>query len=314
MSKNCAINAILACCLVLGLCSFRCDAQNADALFAKTSAEEDVKAAEAGDTWATIRAGYRYLTGEAGRISPEKAASYFVRAVDHSPEASAWLGYSYISTYPNDPNLQVSGLRLLQDGTQSNNPVAETLLGRVYQLGLAGQSPNIESARALYMQAAPSFALAKTYLAEIQAKAKDYQGARSLCQDATTSGETDSMVLLATMYLNGLGGPRDTSAAIQLLNAAVARWNPRAAYRLGLIYRDGEFGLNRNPTSAFRLFKRSAQLRFRPAETALGICYAEGIGVEQDYAAAAYWLRKAASNDPVAQRWLATTEQHLQSH
>ena len=46
----------------------------------------------------------------------------------------------------------------------------------------------------------------------------------------------------------------------------------------------------------WKVWRKSAEQNFSPAQNNLGVCYAEGIGIAKDISKAKYWLKKAAEN------------------
>jgi TPR repeat protein len=84
----------------------------------------------------------------------------------------------------------------------------------------------------------------------------------------------------------------------QLLNQA-STGSRRAEVMLGLAYRDGRYGLSRNPNAAVAWFTRAAQAGDDYAASLLGDAYAQGDGVATDMNAAERWWRQAALADDV---------------
>ena len=75
---------------------------------------------------------------------------------------------------------------------------------------------------------------------------------------------------------------------------------------LGYCYSEG-LGVEQDRAAAVEWFRKAAKQGYVYAQTNLGICYYEGLGVERDYAAAVKWYRKAAEQgDPKAQNNLGT--------
>ena len=58
----------------------------------------------------------------------------------------------------------------------------------------------------------------------------------------------------------------------------------------------GWFGIKDQQEEAFRWFKQAAEHGYVDAEAELGRCYEDGDSVEQNYALAAAWYRKAAEH------------------
>jgi TPR repeat protein len=184
---------------------------------------------------------------------------------------------------------------------------AKTLLGRLYQTG-KGVTADVDLARQLYLEAAPQFALAQTYLAELYlrtsgATPKDISAAHALLIRAAAAGEPKSMLHLAYFHMQGLAGPKDLARAAYWLDQAVSRGDAAAIFQRGVFYGKG-WGGPKSESMAATLFKRSAESGYAPAQAALGMCYVTGAGVEQDTSKALKWLDLAASKDEFARKQL----------
>lgn len=105
---------------------------------------------------------------------------------------------------------------------------------------------------------------------------------------------------------NSEGGETNTGA-ISLLQLAAERGDPEAQCNLGDAYHNGSDGVEQNYTQAIFWYRKAAEQDFAKAQTALGMCYLEGMGVKQDDGQAVYWFQKAAEQgDDEAQYNLGT--------
>lgn len=294
----------------LVLLAFPCGqavAKNPNFVFFTTPVAKDNAPAAKGNVNATIRLGYRYLTGSAGIVDKQHALQYFARAaVQHrSVSASAWLGYAALMS-PGLSGAGIDGVALVRKAADAGDPVGLTLLGRLYQLG-RGVPQDDNAAKELFGKAAPVFALAKTYLGEMYLNSSspaERSKALEYFWSAAAKGETSSMVHLAVMYIRGLGVQKNLVLANKLLQNAAQMGSCVAYYQRGVLYRDGA-GVPRSYRMAATLFRRAADMGYPPAQAALGMCYATGVGVEKDLAQARKWLGKAAPADKYAARRLA---------
>lgn len=66
-----------------------------------------------------------------------------------------------------------------------------------------------------------------------------------------------------------------------------------AQYALGVCYANG-IGVSQDYSQAVYWFKKSSEQGNADAQRNLGICYKKGIGVSQDYSQAVHWLKKSA--------------------
>jgi TPR repeat protein len=244
-----------------------------------------------------MRAGYRYLTGLAGKIDREQARAYLRPAVSAFPAASAVLAYidAVDPRISSDAALKADAMRTLKQAADAGEPVAQALLGQLYERKRDGLILEVASAKALYVTAAPKFALAATYLARRHLRARRRQDAVTLLTSAVGAGETYAMADLASVYTRELPRVSRLVKAKQLLRSAAERGDPRGAYQLGVLYyRDGLRGVLGAHNRAFRLFGRAASTGYPPAKAATGLCFQNGIGVARDPGRARYWFVRSA--------------------
>lgn len=86
----------------------------------------------------------------------------------------------------------------------------------------------------------------------------------------------------------------DVAATEELANEG----NGFAQLIMGDIYRDGNDALNvsQNLAKSFRWYQKAANQGFMSAQNNLGVMYANGQGVRQDYKIAKEWFGKACDN------------------
>jgi hypothetical protein len=78
-----------------------------------------------------------------------------------------------------------------------------------------------------------------------------------------------------------------------LLERPRGRFTPRAQFSLGVCYADGT-GVDQDRVEAVRLYRLAANQGYANAQCNLGVCYQKGTGVDQDFAEAARLYRLAA--------------------
>ncbi len=81
---------------------------------------------------------------------------------------------------------------------------------------------------------------------------------------------------------------------------AAERGDGNAQNTLGLMYLQGEEGLDQDPAMAARWFKRAADSGNNAAQNNLGLLYTQGNGVEKDFKQAAHWFQQSAGSGNVA--------------
>jgi TPR repeat protein len=100
---------------------------------------------------------------------------------------------------------------------------------------------------------------------------------------------------------------KNHASAFEAYRKAALRGSARAAYHLGVFYRDG-LGVDIDASNAALWFYRSAIQMYPPAQAALGDLLLNGKGVATDIRAAIAWLRPAAAyGNPLAQYDLGLT-------
>ncbi|MDO5297106.1 MAG: tetratricopeptide repeat protein [bacterium] len=95
---------------------------------------------------------------------------------------------------------------------------------------------------------------------------------------------------------------KDYAEAVRYYRAAAAQGSPESQTALGICYYFGR-GVEKNLLEFFNWSRKAAQQDFAPAQRNLGICYYEGYGVEKSLTQAIDWFQKAAEQgDSEAQR------------
>lgn len=102
------------------------------------------------------------------------------------------------------------------------------------------------------------------------------------------------------MHEHGQGVEIDYSTAVSYYTAAALRANdPTAQYIVGLNYRIGGLGLQRDDKEAAQYLLQSARAGFAPAQRVVGLMFAQGLIGRRDEKTAFLWFRRAASQGDV---------------
>ncbi|MDO8840288.1 MAG: tetratricopeptide repeat protein [Parvibaculum sp.] len=110
---------------------------------------------------------------------------------------------------------------------------------------------------------------------------------------AAEGGHTGAAWLLANLYDKGVGGVVQNDArAYEYYLQAARGGQPEAAYRLGLIYLEGNeaIGLKRNYVEALKSFEVAALLPRADAQFQLGMMHRNGLGVPLDRTEGLRWI------------------------
>lgn len=95
-------------------------------------------------------------------------------------------------------------------------------------------------------------------------------------------------------------------AAIECYKALDKQGDIRGTHNLGVCYAEGK-GVEKSLTQAFKLYEKGAKKGYVDSQVALGEMYKNGYGCKQDYKAAIKWLEKAAKqNDSDAMYLIGT--------
>jgi uncharacterized protein len=95
------------------------------------------------------------------------------------------------------------------------------------------------------------------------------------------------------------GEAGDYTAALQILRPLAEQGNSTAQNNLGVMYADGQ-GVPQDYVEARRWYLKAAANEDPNAEFNLGVLYARGRGVPKDYAEAEKWFQKAADHGDAA--------------
>ena len=129
----------------------------------------------------------------------------------------------------------------------------------------------------------------------------DYAQAAKTYESAANEGDANAQSELAFLYFRGRGVPRDYEKAINLHEDLLERYGEDMyGYNMAVLYYYAPAGPDqaRRHKEAFRLFKRAADSRsYVYAQSALGECYENGVGVTRNYKEAAKWYGLAAEQN-----------------
>ncbi len=108
------------------------------------------------------------------------------------------------------------------------------------------------------------------------------------------AGDTEAQVVLAEIFANGDGIPKDSTRAADLFRKAAEKGTAKAQFRLGQMYVRGE-GVPKDAVRAADLIKQSASNGYAKGQALLGAMYAKGEGVTKDEVLAYAWSALAVT-------------------
>lgn len=220
------------------------------------------RAAEVGDANAMYRLGSAYLLGVDVAKDEAESALWFRKGADLGNASSMTsLGQAYLNGWGLAKD-EAEGLRWYRKAGELNEPWALYQLGWLHEAGLSGVTRDDNEAHKLYRKAADL-------------------------------GNTEAMVNLSVMLLNGRGGPKDEAEAARLLHKGAELNHARSFYVLAGVYEEG-LGVTKDLNAAAQNYRNAAGLGYADAMINLGFMYETGKGVAKDEAEAARLYRKAA--------------------
>lgn len=231
---------------------------------------------------------------------------------DRDPEKSEALYDKAMSVWGGD-------VKLLKESFKADymNADAAFEIANAYEDGRGGVNKDVAAATEWYLTAAKlGHSQAQSDIGEIYTQGDyvpvNYQIALKWLRQAAANGFYHAQKTLADMYFDGRGVPQDYVEAARWYTEAANQSddNSPAIYAIGYMYIEG-LGVPRDYAKARYWFEKVAMQYEDQAETTktpaldaaimipdcmfyLGWIYHEGLGVNQDYAKALYWFKKAA--------------------
>lgn len=194
-------------------------------------------------------------------------------------------------------------------GADQGNKVAVEELGLLFLNG-PGETDSAEAIKWLTKAADLGSASAMDSLGTIYANGlgvpQDFAQALRWYRESVVAGSPVGDYDLGVAYLLGQGVPVDSRDAIDSLTKAANAGFSYSMMVLGLIYETGFASTKPDLKTALAWFQKGAELGEVHCQVTLGSKYANGVGVDVDYAEAVKWYRAAAEqHDPVGEYGLA---------
>jgi len=200
---------------------------------------------------------------------------------------------------------------------KAGNPIAQTNLGYIYQIGL-GINWNNKKAVKWYTKAVnKGYARSQYHLGDMyylgesilyainKEVIRDNQKAALLYEAAANQGDVAAQADLGHMYEHSLGVEQNDQKAAKYYKSAALQGNTVAAYNLGLIYIKGK-GVKQNYKKAIKWLKKAAKQENQYAQIELGTIYEKGLATDMNLNEAIKWYTKAANQEIlIAQNALA---------
>ncbi|KAI9027384.1 hypothetical protein CLU79DRAFT_832767 [Phycomyces nitens] len=205
-----------------------------------------------------------------------------------------------------DPEL---ALEYFIKGAESGDKYAQYIVGFHYEKGLVIKQ-DISKANNYFLKSAEQgFGDAQSALGVRLAEELRYDEAIPWLVRASQMENPRALLKLGIMYETGQGVCQDNILAHKYYERASNVNDPVAQYILGLHYRLGTLGLERDHQQTKRFISKSAQAGFPPAQRVLGLMYAQQLissnngqadhARRKNYRIALSWFRRAASHGDV---------------
>jgi TPR repeat protein len=193
---------------------------------------------------------------EAHAIDASKAVPACEAALAADP-MNGRLWYAYSRALQRAQNMK-DGLQAIQNSAQLAYPIAENVVGMMYQ------------------------------------NARQFDQAAVWVRRAAEHNFVPAQTIMATFYLNGWGVPQDGKLAVQWLTKAAAQGYPLADVNLAALYHTGLAGIAKDDALALTWAKKAADQGYAPAQSMVAGMYHNGWGVKKDDKAALGLYLKAA--------------------
>lgn len=233
---------------------------------------------ENGSTDAANELGYAYQHGDGIEVDYSKAIKYYqIAAEGDEPIAQYNLGFMYYNGLGISKD-EKQALKWIKMSAENDHSTAQYSLGTFYLFGDCGVNKN------------PTEAIKWLKLAAEQNDADAFEAQVLLVPvyagypDESTADYLQGVNLGEQIY-NKYGDNVDCK---EMVIQNVVLW-------LGIMYRDGGHGIEKNPQKSFHWFEIAAQAGMDSAQYALGIAYVADEGIPVDYDKAKYWLEKSAA-------------------
>ena len=177
---------------------------------------------------------------------------------------------------------------------EQGQPMAQYLLGRLYQFGALDAMPNYALAKQWYSQAQSTYSPAAVALGFVYDTVdSQYQQAQASYQVAADLHDPIGQYNLGLIYEEGKGQAVDQDKALALYQQAADQGLPQAMVRLAGIYFNGS-GSKSDPMLALDWYKKAADKGDRDAYYLLGLLSEAGVTTKINYADALHYYEKSA--------------------
>ena len=208
-------------------------------------------------------------------------------------DAQLKLAFLYERGLGGEANAELA-LQWYSSAAEQGQPIAQYLLGQLYQLGRIGGQPDYELAKKWYSAAKDNFTPAAVALGFIfDTVEDDYLRASENYQLAVAANDLKGLFNLGLIYEDGKGQATNPAKAEALYIKAAERGFSPAMNQLAGLYFRGALG-KRDEQKALYWYKKAADSGDREANYQLGLLSETGVSTKLDYANAINYYQKSA--------------------
>lgn len=222
--------------------------------------EKTFELAHDGDIASIIEIGKAYATGD-GVEKNENEAIKWLSIAEKKGNSDAELIIGIINLSQNDIN---PGIARLKSAASKSNDLAALALGQVYY----DNQYHLENKQESF----------KWYL------------------ESAKNGNADAGYNVGVMYSEGIGVPKNYAKSLMWLGLSSDFGNQMASCYLGAIYDKGTNGVQKNQSTAFSYYMKSAKLGYAKCQYNVASMLERGNGVKKNEADAINWYLKSAFN------------------
>jgi TPR repeat protein len=232
------------------------------------------------------------------KIKSEKPIESLTKlAKDGNPNAQLQLGTAYFKGALGAPKDDIEAAYWFAQAAKQNLPLAKFNLAQCYEYGL-GLEKDMESAVMLYTAAAEQgIEPAQRNAGLLYMQLGKFNDAAKYLKMAADRGNIIAMREYGRLLLEGKGVTRDPRQAIRYLDSATQTGDPRAHLLLADCFSGNILEIATDLEKMVENLWEAATKDIPEAQSKLGYCYEEGIGVNKNTEMAVKWYTKAAQQN-----------------
>lgn len=245
------------------------------------------KASSLGRADALVRLGDLYSRNAAVVSDLPRAFAYYRRAGDGGDLTGRLRVGEMTALGQGTARNVTAGLAMINSLAEMDDPGALAMLGAFYQGSGAGMvKPDLATAFGYFQKAADAGSVtgaiqAGEMLARGQGTKQDAVRGRAQIKALGDAGNSDAMMSLAALLIDGSAGPVDPGAAVNVYEKAAKLGRTDALVRVGDFYRQGG-AVPADPVKAFQYYDRARMAGNETGKLRVGEMTALGEGTQQD--------------------------------